>query len=31
LILNMDAEVGGIEADALIDEVLEHVADEPAH
>ena len=30
LILNVDAEVGGIETDALIDEVLEHVADEPA-
>jgi MoxR-like ATPase len=31
LILNVDAEVGGIQTDALIDEVLEHVADEPAH
>jgi MoxR-like ATPase len=29
LILNVDAEVGGIETDVLIDEVLEHVADEP--
>ena len=31
LILNVDAEVGGIETDALIDEVLEHVPDEPVH